>query len=147
MKMSKILAAVLGLGLALATPRWTLPLASAQEYGSVGGYYAVISEQDMYNSRGVRLGDLGAVLQQDRANYHRFGRGQPGDEWDPFFGDRGARSTITQLYRASGGQPELETMIRRGQPFRAYILLCGYGGRPSVLIAVPDWWDGHSGCF
>ncbi len=36
-------------------------------------YLANIAPRDLYNSRGVRLGDVGAILQQDRANLHKTG--------------------------------------------------------------------------
>lgn len=37
------------------------------------GYIADITERDLYNSRGVRLTNFGAILQQDRANVHKIG--------------------------------------------------------------------------
>ena len=47
-------------------------------------YYATLSPNDTYNSRGAALNDVCAIVQQDRANVHKFGnpdREQP----DPFF--------------------------------------------------------------
>ncbi|TYC52868.1 hypothetical protein FMN50_16890 [Rhodobacterales bacterium] len=120
---------------------------SAQEYTQIGGYAAFIGPEDMYNSRGVRLTSLGDVLQQDRANFHRFGLRHPGDEGDPVFFDRGARSAIPTLYLQGGRIPELEAMVRRGQPFRAYMFICGYGYQPTRLIVVPEWYGDHSGCY
>jgi hypothetical protein len=37
------------------------------------GYVADITQRDLFNSRGVRLTNFGAILQQDRANVHKTG--------------------------------------------------------------------------
>ena len=47
-------------------------------------YRAKINEQDHYNSRGTRLGNLISVLRQDRANYYKYG-GNRGDSADRYF--------------------------------------------------------------
>lgn len=120
---------------------------AAQGYGELGGYWATIAPEDMYNSRGVRLTTLGAVLQQDRANFHRFGIRQQGDESDPVFFDRATRARLPALYQQSYKVPELEAMVRSGQPFRVYVFICGSGGRPSNIAVVPEWIGDHSGCF
>ncbi len=39
----------------------------------VTSYFAILAERDLYNSRGARLGDVRAILQQDRANLHKSG--------------------------------------------------------------------------
>lgn len=121
--------------------------ALAQDYGEIGSYWAVIGPDDMYNSRGARLTDLGAVLQQDRANYHRFGVRHPGDEPDPVFADRATRALIPGLYRNSYKVPELDAKVRAGEPFRVFIFICGYGRTPTNIAVVPDWIGDHSGCF
>ena len=48
-------------------------------------YSAYIGEEDLYNSSGARLTQPWQVIRQDRANYHRYGISQPGDEDDSFF--------------------------------------------------------------
>lgn len=48
-------------------------------------YNAYIGEEDLYNSYGERLTAPWQVIRQDRANYHRYGIYQPGDEDDRFF--------------------------------------------------------------
>jgi hypothetical protein len=48
-------------------------------------YNAYIGEEDLYNSYGERLSEPWQVIRQDRANYHRYGTSQPGDEGDSFF--------------------------------------------------------------
>lgn len=48
-------------------------------------YSAYIGQDDLYNSSNVRLTQPWQVIRQDRANVHRFGIRQPGDETDSFF--------------------------------------------------------------
>ncbi len=48
-------------------------------------YNAYIGEEDLYNSNGEALTEPWQVIRQDRANYHRYGVRQPGDEGDSFF--------------------------------------------------------------
>jgi hypothetical protein len=63
----------------------------------VGRYVAYIGQDDLYNSNGVRLTEPWQVLRQDRANYHRFGVSQPGDEWDGFFGSIDNRAIMERM--------------------------------------------------
>lgn len=63
----------------------------------VGSYVAYIGRADLYNSKGQRLNEPWQILRQDRANYHRFGISQPGDEWDPYFGDINNRAIMERM--------------------------------------------------
>jgi hypothetical protein len=63
----------------------------------VGQYTAYIGQDDLYNSSGKRLSKPWQILRQDRANYHRFGVSQPGDQSDPFFADAGNRGTMERM--------------------------------------------------
>lgn len=92
-----------------------LSLASAVQADSlIGSYVAYIGRADLYNSSGARLTEPWQVLRQDRANYHKFGISQPGDEWDSFFGSVDNRAAM-------------ERMIMNGRidPGAAQILLNG----------------------
>lgn len=74
----------------------TLPVAAhAQEL--IGSYVAYIGKPDLHNSKGARLTQPWQILRQDRANFHRFGISQPGDEWDPFFGSIKNRETMERM--------------------------------------------------
>ena len=42
----------------------------------IDGYVARLSVDDHYNSKGVRLDNVAAIIRQDRANVHRFGVSQ-----------------------------------------------------------------------
>ena len=48
-------------------------------------YSAYIGQDDLYNSSNERLTQPWQVIRQDRANVHRFGIRQPGDDVDSFF--------------------------------------------------------------
>jgi hypothetical protein len=69
--------------------------AAAQQ--EIGSYVAEIGNADLYNSEGQRLSAPWQVLRQDRANFHRFGISQPGDQWDPFFADANNRAAMEQM--------------------------------------------------
>ena len=65
----------------------------------IGSYIAFIGQDDLFNSQGKRLTAPWQVLRQDRANFHRFGVSQPGDEWDPYFGVAANRATLERMVR------------------------------------------------
>ncbi|WP_069301010.1 hypothetical protein [Neptunicoccus sediminis] len=131
------------LALALAMPQ----VAAAEPF--LAAYYANIARVDFYNSRGVPLRDVGAVVQQDRANFHRFGVRQSGDEYDPYFGDRAMRARIPELVRAGGVDRYLKQLLGRG--WQGYdqvwlIQICGTPGRVTHLRIDPADGDGYSNC-
>ena len=51
----------------------------------IESYSAYIGQDDLYNSSNERLTQPWQVIRQDRANVHRFGIRQPGDDTDSFF--------------------------------------------------------------
>lgn len=65
----------------------------------LANYIANIAERDLYNSRGLRLEGFAAVLQQDRANFHKSGRadgsGMLMDQADSYFVNLARRSELT----------------------------------------------------
>ena len=89
----------------------------------IASYSAYIGQDDLYNSNGARLTEPWQVIRQDRANVHKFGIRQPGDESDGFFGSVRNRELA-------------ETMIRRGaiSADAAILLLNG-----DVRITVEVW--------
>lgn len=86
-----MLAAALALT-GLATP------ALADDF--LGQYTAFIGHDDLYNSKGQRLREPWQILRQDRANVHRFGITQPGDERDSFFASTKSREAMERMLRA-----------------------------------------------
>ena len=63
----------------------------------IARYQAYIGRPDLYNSSGKRLDKPWQVLRQDRANVHRFGKTQRGDQTDPFFGSAKNRETMERM--------------------------------------------------
>ncbi|MBS0123767.1 hypothetical protein [Thetidibacter halocola] len=140
----KFVQASLSLALLLAAAG---PLA-AQEI--VASYYAALGAQDYHNSRGARLGNFAAVIQQDRANFHRFGWRDPQDEGDPIFGSREMRSRIPELFDAgdNGWWTRQPLRVPTGRPLDAEVLvfICATRGRISYIIVDHANGDGHRGC-
>lgn len=81
----------------LAFLAFALTMSPVHADSLIGSYVAFIGQDDLYNSRGARLTEPWQVLRQDRANFHRFGVSQPGDQWDPFFGDIDNRAAMERM--------------------------------------------------
>lgn len=113
--------AVAALCLSLALP--AAPVAAQQLLAS---YFAYISWQDLFASDGYRLESAAQVIRQDRANFHRFGTGDPEDEWDPLYADPANRA-------------RLQVLVERGDlsPWAAQTILEG-----DVLIRVDSYGSG-----
>lgn len=122
-----------------------MPL-TAQAQQIIDSYYAVIGPQDRYNSSGALLGSMGAILQQDRANLHRFGRGDIDDDYDRYFSDAGVRSQIPALYAAGRQDQIIEQTVLRGPGLRIVVFLCGNNGVISYLTVDYANGDGHRAC-
>lgn len=116
----RYLKSLLAAGLiALSTP------VSAQDL--IGAYTAFISNNDLYNSRGARLTQPWQVLRQDRANYHRFGIRQPGDEWDPFFGSMENRAAMERMIMNGSIDPVARQNLLQGGA-TVFVRIYGSGG-------------------
>jgi hypothetical protein len=91
----------------------------------LGSYIARLSDNDHYASDGYRLDTAAQVVRQDRANWHRFNRGDVEDEDDPWFGSADARARYETLLNKSGaidqatrrailnGEPVIEVQVYR----------------------------------
>lgn len=88
--------------------------ACAQADELIGAYVAYIGKPDLTNSKGARLREPWQILRQDRANYHRFGISQPGDEWDPFFGLIDNRAAMEQMVMRGSIDPRAARNIVDG---------------------------------
>ncbi|OAN75183.1 hypothetical protein A8B78_16635 [Jannaschia sp. EhC01] len=120
---------------------------AAQQWNQLAYYVAYIGPEDMRNSSGQPVRTLGGVIQQDRANYHRFGIRHAQDEGDPLFNDRGLRARISELVAAGdNARGSLAQMAQNGQPFGVGVFVCGYGATPSLIYLV-GWGENFSGCF
>lgn len=112
-------------------------LAATAGAQTITSYYATISDDDRRNSNGARLTDPGAILQQDRANFHRFGRADIDDEGDPFFGNRNLRARIPQLY-ANGRRDGWSDGVLTGNfDVQVLVFVCGRGSQPTHINVDP----------
>lgn len=102
--------------------------------GEITSYYADLDAADMRNSRGVALSDVAAILQQDRANVHRFGIAQEGDEVDRIFADRDMRARIPTLYANGPKVDGVAAWVAGGDSLRVYVSVCGVKSRIDYLI-------------
>lgn len=110
--------------------------AAAQQL--VGEYYAYIVQRDLFNSSGVRLRDFGSILQQDRANFYRFGIRQQWDQPDPYFSNRELRAAIPALYARGNGAPGwIVNDVLNGREGYVYVRIYGSGGRLMYLDVFP----------
>ena len=104
----------------------------------IGSYAAYIGEDDLYNSEGTRLSEPWQVLRQDRANFHRFGLAQDGDEWDPFFEDADNREAMENMIMRGYVDPDAERMLLSGGgDGLCEHLWRGWGGRLCRSGSVP----------
>ena len=80
-------------------------------------YEARLGDADHCTSRGVKLESAAAILQQDRANYHRFKKIDPQDQPDEWFADEKIRSDLGAFAaRADSLTPAMQTEILNGTP-------------------------------
>ena len=105
-------AAVFGLTMA-AMP------ASAAEL--IESYNAWLSRADHYNSNGQRLTSAAAIIRQDRANYHKFGIQDPGDESDNYFDNVNNRDLLERLLNDGTSDPGVLRQILITNPVLHYI--------------------------
>ena len=86
-------------------------------------YYTMLSSRDTYNSRGAPLNDVCAIVQQDRANVHKFGN-PDGDAPDSFFTSPERRAMITGKCDYVRGY---HTVDRIRSQFIGFVLVRVYG--------------------
>ncbi len=77
-------------------------------------YVAVLSERDHFNSNGQRLTSAAAIIRQDRANYHRFGLRDRGDEGDRYFANAHNRETLERMLERGRAAPGVISRIVNG---------------------------------
>jgi len=106
--MLRVLAIAAALVAAVATPVRAQVL--------VESYTAFLSEADHFNSNGERLTSAAAIIRQDRANFHRFGRGDPGDEGDRFFASIDNRAALERMLERGRAAPGVINAIVNRTP-------------------------------
>ncbi len=95
-KLNKLIAAVaivVGVGLASGT-------APAKAQGQLlESYVAFIGPNDHFNSKGGRLTEPWQIIRQDRANFHKFGIRDRGDQADGYFNSIKNRGRMERMIR------------------------------------------------
>ena len=112
---------------ALASCTLALPTAAQQE---IGYYDTWISPQDARNSTGTALTSVCAMVQQDRANYHRFNRPDRFDGHDLFFASAEARAVISSNCQVREGVSDyILRSVARGEAAYVHVRIYGQGDR------------------
>jgi len=100
-------------------------------------YTAWLSPRDAQSSRGEPLDDICAIVQQDRANFHRFGLRDPGDGADSVFATQEARARIARdcRYAIEAFEPYArERLLENGEPVYVWVRVFGSGDRPAYVL-------------
>jgi uncharacterized protein len=98
-------------------------------------YVAFLSETDHFNSSGERLRSAAAIIRQDRANFHRFGRRDPQDENDRFFADEDNRAALEQMLERGRADPGVISRIVNGTVLIRVNIYRG-GAGPYIVVTV-----------
>jgi len=94
-------------------------LSSGQSFSQdkpIDSYYARLSAQDHFNTKGQRLTDVAAIIRQDRANFHVFGRIDPEDDDDSFFALKENRQKLENMIANSRVTKAARQEIINGTP-------------------------------
>lgn len=103
---------ILAAGVAL-----TAMVGTAKADQLLGTYVARISDNDHHASDGYRLDTAAQMVRQDRANWHKFGRGDAEDEDDGFFGSTSSRANLERmLNKGSAMNQATRRAIVNGEP-------------------------------
>jgi len=74
-----------------------LPVSAQAQGPLLEVYTAFLGPADHFNSRGARLTAPWQVIRQDRANFHRYGVRDPGDQNDRFFASVANRGRMERM--------------------------------------------------
>ncbi|MBX3570620.1 MAG: hypothetical protein KF914_21360 [Rhizobiaceae bacterium] len=111
MRIHHLSAAAIGLAVAFG------PAGPALADKLLGSYVARISDDDKHASDGYALDTAAQMVRQDRANWHKFGRGDAEDQDDPWFGSTAARARLEKLLGRGGAMSaRTRQAIARGNP-------------------------------
>jgi len=119
--MKNVLAAIVALILAPG-----LSEAAAAQHGPLGHYTARLSARDHFNSNGERLRTVAAIIRQDRANVHRFGRADVEDQLDSFFANAANRAALERLIAHGRVSQAVQQIIVDKEPLVHVDIYAGY---------------------
>lgn len=84
--------------------------------GVIDDYVARLSPEDHFNSKGVKLTTVGAIVRQDRANFHKFGKKDGEDTYDSFCTSASNRAALERLINKSHISSSTKQAILNGTP-------------------------------
>ncbi len=100
-------------------------------------YTARLSSQDHFSSSGARLSSAAAIIRQDRANFHKFGRQDPEDEGDQYFAAARNREVLeVMLERGSSTRGALNSIVNGTPLVQVSIFRDERSGRDYVTVTV-----------
>jgi len=106
----------------------------------IATYYAKLAAADHYNSSGVPLSSVAAIIRQDRFNYHVRGIRQYGDTWDPIFSSKSNRATMERMLRRGSISSYARNKILYGTPlikvviYRDHVNVTVASGTPRSIV-------------
>jgi DnaJ-domain-containing protein 1 len=121
-----------------------IPASHAQNL--VESYTTRLSEQDHFSSSGERLRSAAAIIRQDRANFHKFGRRDSGDQHDAFFSRPSNREALEQMINSGTSEPTAIRSIVNGTPMVRVSIFRTAPGRDFVNVEVAEegFGDAHA---
>ena len=102
----------------------------------IESYTAVLSERDHFNSSGERLKEAAAIIRQDRANFHKFGKRDASDEPDKFFATARNREILERLLKRGRTTAAALNAIVNGTPVVTVRIYVTDSGENYVNVAV-----------
>jgi len=100
----------------------------------LASYTTRLSEQDHFSSNGERLRSAAAIIRQDRANFHKFGRRDPDDQHDAFFSSPSNREALERMLNRGKIDQSLSQMIIDGTPFVSVEIFRDSSGSPYITV-------------
>jgi hypothetical protein len=79
-------------------------------------YTARLSSRDHRSSTGTKLTDPAAIIRQDRANFHKFGKRDSEDQYDSFFSKASNRDKLEKLLKNGSISPTARKSVLNGTP-------------------------------
>jgi hypothetical protein len=113
----------------------------------IESYTTQLSEQDHFSSRGDRLQNAAAIIRQDRANFHKFGLRDPGDQHDDFFASAANREALEEMINAGTSEPSAIRSIVNGTPAVRVSIFRSPQGRDFVNVEVADMGANETSTF
>ena len=108
--------------------------ATAHAQTLVESYSTRLSEQDHFSSSGERLRSAAAIIRQDRANFHKFGRRDPDDQHEAFFSSSSNREALERMLNRGKIDQSLSRMIIDGIPFVSVEIFRDSSGSPYITV-------------